>query len=196
VAVDSTDGRSWTFDPVTGAGGAAALSGVVSPSDALSAPYPQDDRLVSAMPFTSADGADLVRRLPSDLYPDGASITPVGWADTSLLVGEVDAPVGSYVDGRHLVLFTSPDRPEAEWTYRILVRDVPAVTSLSLAVDLIPDLDGTSAQQLTHDFPPAEQENPLAFAGIEVSILIGLGVAAAIAVLLALRWLWRRLRPV
>jgi hypothetical protein len=57
-------------------------------------------------------------------------------------------------------------------------------TTLSLAVDLVPDLDGTSSQELTHDFPaPAERD---------VSWMIGLGVAAAIAVLLAIRWLWRR----
>ena len=42
---------------------------------------------------------------------------------------------------------TSPDRPESEWTYRILLRDLPDALSLSLAVDLIPDLDGTSAQE-------------------------------------------------
>ena len=46
--------------------------------------------------------------------------------------------------------------------------------SLSLAVDLIPDLDGTSSQQLTYDFPqPAERD---------ISWIIGLGVAGAIAV--------------
>ena len=63
--------------------------------------------------------------------------------------------------------------------------DLALAGSLSLAVDLVPDLDGTSSQQLTYDFPaPAERD---------ISWIIGLGVAAAIAVLMALRWLWRRL---
>jgi hypothetical protein len=66
---------------------------------------------------------------------------------------------------------------------------------LSIAVDLIPDLDGASSQELTHDFERSGNpvDNPLAFVGIEISILLGLGVATAIAVLMALRWLWRRL---
>ena len=51
--------------------------------------------------------------------------------------------------------------------------------------DLVPDLDGTSSQQLTHEFPvPPDRD---------ISWIIGLGVAAAIAVLMGLRWLWRRL---
>jgi hypothetical protein len=55
-------------------------------------------------------------------------------------------------------------------------------------VDLVPDLDGTSSQQLTHDFdvPGADQR--------DISWIIGLGVAAAIGVLMGLRRLWRRLR--
>jgi hypothetical protein len=128
----------------------------------------------------------LQRTLPADLYPDGASVTPLGWADDHLVVAQVYGPPGSYVEGQHLVLFTSPDRPESEWTYRIVARDIPQnAVPLSIAVDLIPDLDGTSAQQLTHDFDrPADQR--------DISWMIGLGVAAAIAVLLGLRRLWRR----
>ena len=82
---------------------------------------------------------------------------------------------------------TSPDRPRSQWTYRIVMRDVPDVTDLSIAVDLVPDLDGTSSQQLTHDFG-----DTLAQDQRDISWLIGLGVAAAVAVLLGLRWLWRR----
>jgi hypothetical protein len=142
------------------------------------------------MPFDTATRTGLERTLPADLYPDGAAVSPVGWAEDSLVVAEVDAPAGSYVEGPHLVLMTSPDRSESEWTYRILLRDVPDTLGLSLAVDLVPDLDGTSSQELTHDFAA---DSPPAPFGIELSLFIGLGMAAAIAVLLALRWLWRRL---
>ena len=94
-------------------------------------------------------------------------------------VAHVDAPAGSYVEGPHLVLLTSPDRPESEWTYRILVRGVPETPSLSLAVDLVPDLDGTSSQVLTHDFEaPAEaspwrERAPYVLGGL-VALLAGL----------------------
>ncbi|MFC7726415.1 hypothetical protein ACFQW6_14990 [Nocardioides sp. GCM10028917] len=182
----------WTIDPATGESGTAPLTGVPAPGMGISAPYPTDDAVVRAMPFETATGTDPERRLPADLYPDGASVSPVGWADDSLLVAEVDGPAGSYVEGPHLVLMTSPDRPESEWTYRILVREVPDVASLSLAVGLVPDLDGTSSQELTHDFGDQTDSPPAPF-GIELSLFIGLGVAAAIAVLMALRWLWRRL---
>lgn len=128
------------------------------------------------------------RALAGDLYPrDGATVTPLGWAADDLVLAAVDGPPGSYVEGRHLVLMTSPDRPESQWTYRIVMRDVPDVADLSIAVDLVPDLDGTSSQQLTHDFG-----DTLAQDQRDISWIIGLGVAAAIAVLMALRWLWRR----
>ena len=146
---------SWTIDPVTGDSSTSALTGVVAPSEGISATYPLDDEPVRAVPFETADGRDPGRRLAVDLYPSGASVTPIGWADDSLLVARVDGPAGSYVEGEHLVLMTSPDRPQSEWTYRIFLRDVPETPSLSLAVDLVPDLDGTSSQVLTHDFGDA-----------------------------------------
>lgn len=103
-----------------------------------------------------SDDEERVRRaLPVDLYPSGASVRPLGWAADDLLLAEVDAPAGSYVEGPHLALFTSPDRPESEWTYRIVMRDLPDV-DVSIATDLIPDLDGTSSQVLTHDFGEPE----------------------------------------
>lgn len=187
--------EAWTIDPATGDSSSAPLTGVVAPGKGISAPYPTDDLVVRAMPFETATGTDPERALPADLYPDGAAVTPVGWADNSLLVAVVDAPTGSYVEGPHLVLMTSPDRPESEWTYRIMLRDLPETLGLSLAVDLVPDLDGTSAQQLTHDFEAGSDGTPAPM-GIELSLFIGLAVAAAIAVLMAVRWLWRRLtRP-
>ncbi|MCY4728717.1 hypothetical protein NYO98_20725 [Nocardioides sp. STR2] len=187
---EAPDIESWTIDPATGDSSTSALTGVTAPGGGVSAPFPADEVAVRAVPFETASGTDPLRRLPADLYPDGATVTPVGWADDSLLVAEVDAPAGSYVEGPHLVLMTSPDRPGSEWTYRILVRGVPDTASLSVAVDLVPDLDGTSPQVLTHDFDAADR--PPAPFGIELSLFIGLGVAASIAVLMALRWLWRR----
>ncbi|RYB93805.1 hypothetical protein EUA93_05185 [Nocardioides oleivorans] len=127
------------------------------------------------------------RALATDLYPDGASVRPLGWASDTLVVAQVDGADGSYVEGSHLALLTAPNAPESEWTYRIVARDIPD-RAISVAVDLIPDLDGTSSQQLTHDFG-----DPLGSDQRDLSWIIGLGVAAAIGVLLALRWLLRRL---
>ena len=126
------------------------------------------------------------RPLATDLYPDGAAVRPLGWATDTLVLARVDAPEGSYVEGPHLALFTAPNSPEQQWTYRVVARDLPD-ESITVAADLIPDLDGTSSQQLTHDFPVPEER--------DISWMIGLGVAAAIAVLMALQWLWRRFRP-
>lgn len=167
----------------------SALKGIPSPGGQMVAVTSAD--MGPAAQFLQRRGTAVERRLPADLYPDGAAVTPLGWADDHLLVAEVDAPAGSYVEGRHLVLMTSPDRRKSEWTYRIVMRDLPEVDSLSFAADLVPDLDGTSSQELTHDFEA--DDSPPAPLGIELSLFIGLGVAAAIAVLLGLRWLWRRL---
>ncbi len=124
------------------------------------------------------------RALATDLYPDGAAVRPLGWATDTLVLARVDAPDGSYVEGPHLALFTAPNSPEQQWTYRIVARELPE-QPITVAVDLVPELDGTSSQQLTHDFPVPQER--------DISWMIGLGVAAAIAVLLALQWLWRRL---
>jgi len=166
---------AWTVDPSTGESTRSPLTGVTAPGGEISATYPPDAESVRSVPFETADGTDPDRELPADLYPDGAAVTPVGWADDSLLVAQVDAPAGSYVEGAHLVLLTSPDRPVSEWTYRILVRDVPDASSLSLAVDLIPDLDGTSSQELTHDFSASSGWGtlPEALFGV-LAVLLGL----------------------
>lgn len=167
-------------------------AGITSPSGDVVA-------LATDAPSGAAEFLDdkgyVERGLASDLYPDGAaSVTPLGWAADSLLLAEVDGPPGSYVEGSHVVLMTSPDRPRSEWTYRIVLRDLPDVEQLSVAAALVPDLDGTSSQELTHDFGDTAGSNPLAFGGIEASVAIGLGVALAIAVLMGLRSLWRRAR--
>jgi hypothetical protein len=133
----------------------------------------------------SDEGVPLRRQLPPDLYPDGASTRPLGWATGSLVVAQADGPAGSYVEGQHLVLFTSPDRPESEWTFRILVRDLPDATPVSIAVDLVPDLDGTSSQQLTHDFASHD-------AGLPAGVRWGGTALAGLGVLLAAYLLRRR----
>ena len=146
---------------------------------------------VSAVDFLGTDRFE-ERTLATDLYPDGAVVRPLGWATDTLVLAQVDGPPGSYVEGPHLALFSAPNAPERQWTYRVVSREVPD-QDVSIAVDLVPDLDGTSSQQLTHDFDAQDGVgDPLTPMGIELSLLIGLGVAAAIAVLMGLRWLWRR----
>lgn len=204
VTYDAGGPRRWQAGRGTRASGADAPAFATDRGDshaaAVSDPSGDTIALATARPSSAVDFlvADVYeeRPLPADLYPEGAeSVAPLGWAATSLLLADVEAPPGSYATGRHLALLTSPDRPEAEWTYRIVMRDVPDVAQLSIAVDLVPDLDGTSSQQLTHDFDaPAASSSA---AERDISWVIGLGVAAAIALLMALRWLarrgWRRL---
>ena len=77
------------------------------------------------------------------------------------MLARIDGPDGSYVEGPHLALFSAPTVPETGWTYRIVLRDLPDDADLSVAVDLVPDLDGTSSQQLTHDFPLPSERDPV-----------------------------------
>jgi hypothetical protein len=88
---------------------------------------------------------------------------------------------------------TTPE-VDATSTWRSVgsVATTGVANSLSVAVDLVPDLDGTSSQELTHDFGDTVDDPPAPL-GIELSLFIGLAVAAAIAALLGLRLLWRRL---
>lgn len=176
--------------------GRYGVRGVLSPSSGMVA-LPSDGEVAAVAFLTSPGrgetaGEPVDRPLPTDLYPDGAVVTPLGWASEDLVVAAIDPPQGDVVERPRLAIFTSPDRPETEWVWREFLPQLPPVESLSIAVDLVPDLTGDPDQELTHDFTQ-QSDNPLAWTGIEVSLLIGLGVAAAIAVLLGLRWLWRRL---
>lgn len=148
---------SCTVDPSSGSTRSRPLVGVTAPGGGIGATFagsdlrytdladggPPVDTAVDAVPFVTSSGTRPHRDLPSETYPDGASVRPIGWADNSLLVAQV---------GDDLVLLTSPDRPESEWVWRTLVEDVPDGLGTSIAVDLVPDLTGDPGQELTHDF--------------------------------------------
>lgn len=127
-------------------------------------------------------------------FPDGtfgeAVVRPLGWLDDRLQLLLVHETAGR---GAELVVTTPEVDATSTWRRSIgSVATTGVANSLSVAVDLIPDLDGTSSQELTHDFGDTTDEPPAPL-GIELSLFIGLAVAAAIAVLMALQWLWRRL---
>jgi len=110
---------------------------------------------------------------------DEAVVRPLGWMDDRLQVLLAQEVNGN---GGELVV-TTPEVGETSTWRRSVGYVAPEIAnSVSLAVDLIPDLDGTSSQLLTHDFAGPRRDS---------SWIIGLGVAAAIGVLLALRRLWR-----
>ncbi|KQV63342.1 hypothetical protein ASC64_17245 [Nocardioides sp. Root122] len=131
--------------------------GIPSPSrDIIALP---SDGAVTAAPFEQIPergsgrmtGIPVDRALPADLHPDGAVVTPVGWADEDHVVAIIDPPPSDVVERPRLAVLTSPDRPEAEWTYREFLPRLPPEAT-SFAVDLVPDLTGDPDQELTHDF--------------------------------------------
>ena len=133
-----------------------------------------------------ADGAVLTHPFPDGTF-DSAVVLPLGWLDDRHQLLQVWSAEDQDVE---LVVTTPQVGPTSTWRRSVGSIDASIAGRVSLAVDLVPDLDGTSSQELTHDFAA---DSPPAPFGIELSLFIGLGVAAAIAVLLALRWLWRRL---
>ncbi|WP_416955165.1 hypothetical protein ACNKF0_01425 [Nocardioides sp. T5] len=134
-----------------------------------------------------SDGAVLTHPFPDGTFDSGA-VVPLGWLDDRHQLLQVWSAAD---EDAELVVTTPQVGPTSTWRRSVGSIDASIAGRVSLAVDLVPDLDGTSSQELTHDFDTAD-EPPAPF-GIELSLFIGLGVAAAIAVLLALRWLWRRL---
>lgn len=119
---------------------------------------------------------------PADTLPTAVS-RPLGWLDNRLQLLLVTPTDGSYAE---LVVTTPQVDDKSTWRRRVGSVDPDVADTLSLAVDLVPDLDGTSSQQLTHDF--GEPDWP---GDRDISWMIGLGVAAAIAVLMGARRLWR-----
>ena len=99
-------------------------------SDIIALP---SDGEVAAAPFEQVPergsgrttGIPLDRAAPADLYPDGAVVTPVGWADEDHVVAIIDPPPSDVVERPRLAVFTSPDRPEAEWTFREFLPRLP-----------------------------------------------------------------------
>ena len=96
-------------------------------------------------------GVPVDRALPESLYPDGAVVTPVGWADEDHVVAIIDPPPSDVVERPRLAILTSPDLPTEEWTMREFLPRLPP-EAISFAVDLIPDLTGDPDQELTRDF--------------------------------------------
>ena len=188
-ALALTSMRGGLFLPVDGQQGMGRVTSDVSVAAFAFSP---DSRYVAVAtePGTSSSTYDVRTRevlrhpFPPDTLGESA-VRPLGWLDDQLQVLVAQPLDGSAPE----LVVTTPD-VGATSTWRGSVGSVSTsgvANSLSLAVDLIPDLDGTSSQQLTHDFGDTSDDPR------DVSWLIGLGVAAAIALLLALRWLWRRL---
>ncbi|CAM3569658.1 hypothetical protein [Nocardioides zeicaulis] len=127
-------------------------------------------------------------------FPDGtfsdAFVLPQGWVDDRLQLLLVQTVSDREV--AELVVTTPSVDATSTWRRSVGQVNGSIAGTLSLAVDLVPDLDGTSSQELTHDFGDTSGSTRT-FLGVELSLAIGLGVAAAIALLMALRWLWRRL---
>lgn len=150
---------------------------------------------VAAAPFERAPqpgssrqaGIPADRPLPADLYPDGAVVTPVGWADEDTLVAIIDPPPSDVVERPRLALLTSPDRPESEWIFREFLPRLPPEAT-SFAVDLIPDLTGDPDQELTRDFGAASEDT----SGSDRGPLVAGGLMALLAGLAFIRMMRRR----
>ncbi len=138
----------------------------------------------SSYTWDTVAGELLAHAFPADTL-GAVEVRPLGWLDDRLQVLLTQDTRGN---AGELVVTTPTVSETSTWRRSVGRVDADIAGSLSIAVDLIPDLDGTSSQQLTHDFPTP--------AGRDISWIIGLGVAAAIAVLLGLRLLWRRWRGV
>lgn len=167
------------------------LERVASAASSAGAFSPDGSRLaLGSAPDTASYTLDVgSRKVLAHPFPDDtidtAVVRPLGWLDNRLqllLVQELDG------EGGELVVTTSEVGQTSTWRRSVGSIAPEIANTVSLAVDLIPSLDGTSSQQLTHDFGDV-----LAPDDRDISWIIGLGVAAAIAVLMGLRLLWRRL---
>ncbi|WP_210651212.1 hypothetical protein [Nocardioides sp. SYSU D00065] len=131
-------------------------------------------------------GRTIVEHPFPDATFDRGAVIPLGWLDVRHQLLQVWSDEDSPAE---LVVATPEVGETSTWRRSVGSIDASIAGRVSLAVDLVPDLDGTSWQQLTHDFGERTEDER------DFSWIIGLGVAAAIAVLLGLRRLWRRLRP-
>lgn len=113
-----------------------------------------------------------------------ATTRPLGWLDDRL---QLILAQESFDEDAEFVITTPKVSGLSTWRRSVGFVDPTVVSSLSVAVDLMPNLDGTSSQQFTHDFGEPDWVSQR-----DISWIIGLGVAGALSVLYGLRWLWRR----
>lgn len=136
----------------------------------------------SSATWEIATGKVVEHPFPDDTF-DNRVVRPLGWLDDRLQLLAVYEVGGNDAE---LVITTPEVNDTSTWRRSVGSLGRSAVGG-TFAVDLIPDLDGTSSQRLTHDFGEPEWPGQR-----DISWIVGLGVAAAVAVLLGLRWLWRR----
>lgn len=154
------------------------------PTDAGLAPgaFSPDDTLVAlaSAPGTASHtlntstGEIRAHPFPADTFGD-AVVRPLGWLDDRLqllLVQELDGT------GGELVVTTPAVETTSTWRRSVGTVDRSVANSVTLAVDLVPDLDGTSSQLLTHDFDadrsgPWRERAPYALGGL-LALLAGL----------------------
>ncbi len=97
-------------------------------------------------------GAVLEHPFPAGTV-DKAAVRPLGWLDDRLQLLLLEEPDG----GASGLVVTTPEVDDTStWRGSVGSVDTGPSGSLSVAVDLVPDLDGTSSQQLTHDFGEPE----------------------------------------
>ncbi len=105
-----------------------------------------------------------------------ATTRPLGWLDDRL---QLILAQESFDDDAELVITTPKLGQTSTWRHRVGFVDPAVVASLSVAVDLVPDLDGTSSQRFTRDFGepewPGEDPDrlPLVLGGL-MALLAGL----------------------
>lgn len=160
--------------------------GAVSPDGSLLA-------VGSSARDSSVDVADLgrlrlaPRELPVDVYPDGASVRPLGWLDDETVVVVASAEGDSALGRSHVAVMSAPTVPEEEWTYRIVTRSEPTedgagvAFSHSVAVDL-----------MTTDRPTANRSEPDWPWSLERRVTVG--SLAGVGVLGFALFLWTRRR--
>jgi hypothetical protein len=170
---------SWIVDPRTGDASTSPFTGIVAPGGGISAVMSEGSETVDAVQFENASGTDPVTELPPDRYPEGAVVQPIGWVEPDVLVASIDPPPSKVTEHPRLALVASPERPGSDVDFREFLPRLPPALSMSIAVDLVPDLSGDPDQELTHDFsadPPADASSdrlPIVLGGVLV-LLAGL----------------------
>lgn len=127
----------------------------------------------------------------ADLYPEGATVHPLGWIDDHTVVSmvfpayDVEPDAGwSYADP-HLALMTAPSRSSEHWTYRVVTRltedkegggQYDLARTVTVAVDLM-TVDDPTESFPEPDWPWSTERKVVAVAGALAGTL-ALGYAA------------------
>lgn len=149
------------------------------------------DRRTATYTLDTALGDVVSHAFPDDTFTR-ASARPLGWLDDRLQLLLVQP---ARDESAELVITTPEVNETSTWRRRVGSVDADLVPTVTVAVDLLPGLDGSSSQRFTRDFSESEDTGGMPVEPTNALALLVVALAVLLLVVLVGRAAVRRGQP-